>query len=108
MDPRQPHGFSGAFQHEPDAPCVVCDHDRIVCDHDHKESRAKKVTVPKPQRLRVLVMLNDTLVTDIDTVVETAAINRHNDVRETGESPTTHTYRATDAKALTIDWREKP
>lgn len=99
MDPRQPHGFSGAFQHEPGASCIVCDPDVPL---------AKKVTVAKSQRLRVLVMLNDTLVTDIDTVVETAAINRHNDVRETGESPTTHTYRLTGAKTLTIDWREKP
>ena len=25
FDPRQPHGLSGAFQHEPGALCVVCD-----------------------------------------------------------------------------------
>lgn len=25
FDPRQPHGESGLFQHEPGAPCVVCD-----------------------------------------------------------------------------------
>jgi len=56
FDPRQPHGESGLFQHEPGAPCVVCDRsspapaglDEEHCCNDPSHMSAEYLAATRP------------------------------------------------------------
>jgi hypothetical protein len=69
-----------------------------------KKAAATPITRPA-QRLRVLVLLDDLIVQDIDAMTDMSQINRLTPVYESGESDEFNTYRRTGWTHLTIDFR---